>query len=118
MRPRLGSYVGGIARANGMKALAVGGMSEHIHALLSLSPTMSIAKAIQLVKAGSSIWMHDQQGTRFEWQVGYGAFTIGVSQVATTVDYILHQEKHHRKKSFAEEWKMFLDRHGLIEVEE
>ena len=117
MRPRLWSYVGGIARANGMKALAVGGMSEHVHALLSLSPTMSIAKAIQLVKAGSSIWMHDQQGTRFEWQVGYGAFTIGVSQVATTVDYILHQEKHHRKKSFAKEWKMFLDRHGLIDEE-
>jgi REP element-mobilizing transposase RayT len=49
-----------------MKALAVGGMSEHVHALLSLSPTMSIAKAIQLVQAGSSQWMHDQQVTRFE----------------------------------------------------
>ena len=63
---------------------------------------MAIAKAVQLVKAGSSKWMHEQQVTQFEWQVGYGAFTIGgISQVAATKNDILHQEKHHARKSFA-----------------
>jgi putative transposase len=115
IKPRLWSYIGGIARTNNMKALAVGGMRDHLHVLLSLSPTMAIAKAIQLIKAGSSKWMHEQLGTRFEWQVGYGAFTIGISETQGTVNYILNQEKHHAKRSFAEEWKIFMKRHGLSE---
>jgi putative transposase len=96
-----------------MKALAVGGTRDHIHVLLSLPPTITVGKALQLIKAGSSKWIHEQRGTRFEWQVGYGAFTVGVSQISATAKYILNQERHHAKKSFAEEWKMFLDRHGL-----
>jgi hypothetical protein len=96
-----------------MKALAVGGISDHTHLLLSISPAITVGKAMQLVKAGSSKWMHQRTGRRFEWQVGYGAFTVGISQVPATVRYILNQEKHHAKKTFAEEWKIFLDRHGL-----
>ena len=118
MQPRLWAYVGGIARTNNMKALAVGGMPDHLHVLLSLPPNMTASKTIQLVKAGSSKWMHEQQRTRFEWQVGYGAFTIGISQVKRTVDYIPNQEKHHAKRGFAQEWKIFLKRHGLVEYEE
>jgi REP element-mobilizing transposase RayT len=118
MLPRLWSYIGGIARTNNMKALAVGGMRDHLHVLLSLPPTTAIAKALQLIKSGSSKWMHEQGATRFEWQVGYGAFTIGVSQKPATTNYILNQEKHHAKKSFAGEWKMFLKRHGLTEYED
>jgi REP element-mobilizing transposase RayT len=110
--------MGGIARENGMRALAVGGMSDHAHLLLSLPPTMPISKGVQLIKAGSSTWMHEQMGTRFEWQVGYGAFTIGVSQITKTTDYILNQKRHHVSKSFAEEWKIFLKRHGLSEFRE
>jgi putative transposase len=98
-----------------MKALAVGGMRDHLHVLLSLSPTMAIAKAVQLLKAGSSKWMHEQQVAQFEWQVGYGAFTIGISQVGATKNYIVNQEKHHSKKSFGQEWQTFLRRHGLVE---
>jgi putative transposase len=105
--------MGGIARTNDMKALAVGGMDDHAHLLLSVPPTMSAAKAIQLIKAGSSKWMHEQGAKRFEWQVGYGAFTVDVSQVTATIQYILNQEKHHTRKSFAQEWRTFLERHGL-----
>jgi putative transposase len=118
MQSRLWAYVGGIARTNNMKALAIGGMPDHLHVLLSLPPNMTVSKAIQLVKAGSSKWMHEQQGTRFEWQVGYGAFTIGISQIKGTVDYILNQEKHHAKRSFVQEWKTFSKRHGLVDYEE
>jgi putative transposase len=60
--------------------------------------------------------MHERTGTRFEWQVGYGAFSIGVSQLAVTTRYIQNQAKHHERQAFAQEWKMFLHRHGLQEV--
>jgi putative transposase len=116
-KTRLWSYVGGIARTNNMKALAVGGMRDHLHLLLSLPPTIAIAEALQLVKAGSSKWMREQGVRGFEWQVGYGAFTIGISQIPATVSYIRNQEKHHAKRNFAEEWKIFMKRHGLSEEE-
>jgi putative transposase len=112
---RLWAYMGGIARTNDFTALAVGGISDHVHLLLSLPPTLAVAKAIQLVKAGSSTWLHERSGTRFEWQVGYGAFSIGVSQVAATTRYIQNQAKHHARQTFAQEWKIFLQRHGLEE---
>ena len=98
-----------------MKALAAGGLRDHLHVLLSLPPTMPIAKAIQLVKAGSSKWMREQGVKGFEWQVGYGAFTIGISQIPGRLNYIRNQEKHHAKRSFAEEWKIFMKRHALSE---
>jgi putative transposase len=106
--------MGGIARTNNMKALAVG-IADHSHILLSLPPTIAIAKAIQLVKAGSSKWMHEQtRSRRFEWQEGYGAFTIGASQVSATIRYIENQPRHHRKTSVSDEWKMFLRRHAVF----
>jgi putative transposase len=117
IKTRLWSYIGEIARTNNMKALAVGGMRDHLHLLLSLPPTMPIAKAVQLVKAGSSKWMREQGAKGFEWQVGYGAFTIGISQIPATMNYIRNQERHHAKRNFAEEWKIFMKRHGLSEEE-
>ena len=115
MQLRLWAYVGGIARTNKMKALAVGGVSDHIHMLLSLHPAVAADKAVQLIKSGSSKWMHQQGQRMFAWQTGYGAFTIGVSQVNTTVRYITNQKRHHATKSFAEEWKTLLECHGLTE---
>jgi putative transposase len=113
MQSKLWAYIGGIARTNKMKALAVGGIADHCHALLSLPPTITIAKAVQLIKAGSSTWMHEEMGRQFAWQEGYGAFTIGQSQVPATVRYVLNQPKHHAKRGFKEEWKIILERHGL-----
>jgi putative transposase len=90
MEGRLHAYLGGIARENGIPSLAVGGAVDHVHVLLSLPRTVSVAKAVQLLKSGSSKWIHENfPGLRnFAWQEGYGAFSIGVSQTATTVGYI------------------------------
>jgi hypothetical protein len=76
---------------------------------------MAIAKALQLIKGGSSKWMHDEfpQRRDFAWQEGYGAFSIGVSQLDDTKRYIYNQAEHHRSKSFEEEFIAFLDRHGV-----
>ncbi len=119
VQPRLWSYIGGIARTNHMKAIAVGGMRDHVHVLLLLPATMPVAKAVQLIKAGSSKWMHEEMGEKlFAWQEAYGAFTVGISQLLTTVNYIQNQAKHHTKAAFHEEWKAILTKHGLDSKDE
>jgi putative transposase len=112
---RLWPYIGGVARENKTKALAVGGTDDHAHVLLSLPTTVTVAKAIQLIKGGTSKWIPTAfpGHTHFEWQEGYGAFSIGISQVKDTIAYIDRQEEHHRRKSFQEEYIEFLQRHGI-----
>ncbi len=115
LQPRLWAYLGGIARENDIKALAVGGLEDHVHLLLSLPSTLAVSKVMQLLKGGSSKWIHDEFPKRqdFAWQEGYGAFSIGVSQIDETKLYIANQADHHRIKSFQEEFLAFLERHGI-----
>lgn len=115
LRDRLWPYLGGIARTNGMKSLAVGGVEDHVHVLLSLPSTMNVAKALQLIKGGSSKWVHDTfpEHRDFGWQEGYGAFSIGISQVDATVSYIDRQTEHHQELSFQDEFIGFLQRHQI-----
>jgi putative transposase len=112
-QPDLWSYLGGIARKNGFKALAVGGIDNHVHILLSLPATIPLSKAIQLLKGGSSKWMNDSGANGFAWQEGYGGFSVGISQQADTVAYIRSQSEHHRKRRFEEEFEAFLRKHGI-----
>jgi putative transposase len=115
IRPRLHAYIGGIAREHDMKALAVGGVEDHVHVLLSCKATIALSKAMQLIKGGSSLWMHETfpQLAHFAWQEGYGAFSIGISQTDDTVVYIDRQEEHHRKLSYQDELRAILRRHGI-----
>lgn len=117
VRERLHAYLGGISRENRIVCLAVGGTADHVHLLLSLPQTVSVAKAVQVLKSGSSKWIHENfAGSRkFEWQEGYGAFSIGVSQKETTLRYIQTQADHHKRISFADELKKFLAVHGIEE---
>jgi|GEM_PF-256783 putative transposase len=102
MRDRLHAYLGAIARENSMVALAVGGVADHVHLLLSLPRTISVSKAVQLLKAGSSKWINESFSElgRFSWQEGYGAFSIGVAQREKTVAYIRAQAEHHKTGQF------------------
>ena len=114
LQPRLWAYMGGIARENGMTALTIGGMEDHVHILLSLPTTLTIAEAMQRIKGGSSLWLHQECGVAgFEWQKGYGAFSIGCSQVDATRAYIAGQQEHHRKRDFQAEFLSILKRHGI-----
>ena len=115
LRDRLWPFLGGIARQNGMKALQIGGMPDHVHILLSLPSTLSIAKALQLIKGGSSKWVHDSfpEQWAFRWQIKYGAFGVSVSLLDKTIDYIKNQEQHHRKVSFQEEFLLLLKKHNV-----
>jgi putative transposase len=115
LESRLWPYLGGIAKENRMKALAIGGTADHVHALLSLPGMMSFAKALQLIKGGSSKWIHDTfpRHKNFGWQEGYGAFSVSTSRVPKTIAYINNQEEHHRKKTFQEEFLELLKKHGI-----
>ena len=93
----------------------VGGIEDHVHLLLSLPATITLAEAIQKLKANSSRWVHESFPARelFGWQKGYGAFSIGISQVETTIQYIKNQPKHHRRVDSRQELAAFVKRHGL-----
>jgi len=112
---RLWPYIGGIARENRMRALAIGGTTDHVHALLSLPSSMAVAKGVQLIKGGSSKWVHDTFPAyqTFAWQEGYGAFSVSSSQMEKTIAYIDAQKEHHRKRSFEEEFLEFLEKHRI-----
>jgi putative transposase len=115
LQTRLWPYIGGIARDNGMVAEEVGGTKNHCHLLLSLPSTMAIAKAMQLLKGGSSKWIGDTfpDGRLFGWQEGYGGFSVSRSMLDATRAYIRNQEEHHRHRTFEEEFIAFLKRYGV-----
>ena len=115
LQERLWPYLGGIARENRMKAISIGGVEDHVHLLLSLPATISISKAMRLIKGGSSKWIHDTfpEHRLFGWQEGYGAFSIGIADVERTVAYIENKARHHRTRDFKEEFVSFLNKHGI-----
>jgi REP element-mobilizing transposase RayT len=115
LQERLWPYMGGVARENKMRALAIGGIEDHVHLLISIPSTLTIAKAMQLIKGASSKWVHETfpEQRDFEWQEGYAALSVGISQVPDTKTYIANQREHHRTKTFQEEYIAFLERHGI-----
>ena len=98
-----------------MKTFAIGGASDHVHVLLSLRATLSIAKGMQLLKGNSSKWLRETfpKMHSFAWQEGYGAVSIGVSGVDATGADIRNQAEHHRTRSSREEFVAMLKKHGF-----
>ncbi len=115
LQTRLFQYIGGIARENKMMLIAAGGIADHVHLLISLSRTISISKAMQLIKGGSSKWIHDTfpEHRSFEWQEGYGAFSVSVSNRSKVIAYINNQPEHHKKQDFKSEFISFLETHEI-----
>jgi putative transposase len=110
---RIWSYIGGVARKQKMTALQVGGIDDHIHTLVMAPPTLSPSQIAQYLKGDSSKWIHQEfpKLRGFEWQDGYGAFTVSTSQIAEVIKYIQNQREHHRKKTFQEEYLELLEKH-------
>jgi REP element-mobilizing transposase RayT len=90
MHDRLWAFMGGIAKHNGVISTAIGGTDNHAHLLVALPAIMPIAKAVQLIKGGSSKWAQDTlpQTANFAWQEGYGAFSVGASMLDQTKAYV------------------------------
>jgi len=95
--------------------LAVGGVADHVHVLASLPSTVTLADIASAMKANSSRWVHDEipQCKGFEWQTGYGAFSVSKSAEGRVKAYIENQEEHHRRMKFEDEFKSLLDKHGI-----
>lgn len=112
---RVWEYLGGIARQNDMKALQIGGIEDHVHLVVSIPATLPVSKALQLLKGGSSKWIHETflDLAGFAWQDGYGAFTVSKSQLPDVVHYVASQREHHRTRTFQEEYRAFLEKHEI-----
>jgi putative transposase len=111
----LHAYLGGIIRQIGGTALCVNGTRDHVHLLVRVPATRSVADVARLVKTNSSRWVHGRWPEKrgFGWQTGYGAFTVSESGVDAVRDYISNQQEHHRIRSFQEEFLVFLKKNGI-----
>jgi putative transposase len=96
-----------------MHAVAIGGIEDHVHALVDLGPTLTIAKAVQVLKANSSRWINEHARARFEWQDGYFACSVSRSHVSAVATYIANQKDRHKKMNFASEFLLFLKKNGF-----
>jgi len=113
LQPKLWAYMAGIVKNHGMHAVAIGGIEDHIHALIDLGSILGVSKAVQLLKANSSRWMNEHLRTRFEWQQGYFAGSVCRSQVARVIRYIVNQKEHHKKMDSVTEFALLLKKHGF-----
>ncbi len=91
---------------NHQKVYSINGMPDHVHILLSTKPNCLLSDLMRDIKASSSKWINDNKFVigKFQWQEGFGAFSVSQSQVDKVIAYINNQEKHHQKLSFKEEY--------------
>lgn len=115
LRPSLFAYMATVGRDLGCEVFRVGGVSDHVHLAVDLSRTITIADFVKKVKQTSNVWLKQQSRSHasFEWQAGYGAFSVGRSQLSKLTDYIERQEEHHRRLSFKEEYLALLAKYGV-----
>ncbi|MFM8372968.1 MAG: IS200/IS605 family transposase, partial [Bacteroidota bacterium] len=114
-RDILYKYITGIVTNKKQKLMAINGMPDHIHILIGFKPNCVISDLIRDIKSSSSKWINENNYVigKFEWQIGFGVFSVSHSQVNVVVNYILNQEKHHAKKSFREEYIEFLTAYNI-----
>ena len=112
---RIWSYLGGIAKENKVHPIQIGGIEDHVHLLLGAPASLAPSKIAQLIKGGSSAWIHETFPNMkgFAWQDGYGVFSVSKSNIPGVVDYIRGQREHHRTRTFQEEYIAFLKRHEI-----
>jgi putative transposase len=115
VRPALHGYMATVLRGIECPAVLINSVADHVHILFELARTVSVSAAVEDVKKSSSKWIKTQgaEFSGFAWQAGYGAFAVSESNVATVRDYVAKQQEHHRKKSFQEEYRAFLERHRV-----
>jgi putative transposase len=111
-KEQLHKYITGIIQNNDHKLIAINSMPDHIHVFLGYHPHQSLSDLMRMVKGDSSEFINKEKlnSAKFRWQEGYGAFSYSRSQIAKVARYIENQEEHHRKRTFLEEYRIFLER--------
>lgn len=114
-KENLEKYITGIIQGEGHKLLAINAMPDHIHIFIGYNLNQLIPNLIEQIKTSSNKWIKENKFSRFNfsWQKGYGCFTHSNSQIKAVVNYILHQEEHHKKKSFKKEYLKMLKQNDI-----
>jgi len=114
-RPELFSYMGGAVHEHKASLLEAGGIEDHVHLLVRIHPSFAIADTVRLIKANSSRWINEERKIKgkFEWQKGYGVFSISQSGRDALSQYIRNQREHHTKQTFEDEYFRTLELHGV-----
>src|SRR3989442_14960098 len=112
-------YMAKVLRELKSPSLAIDGASDHVHMLFSLARVITIAELVEEVKTSSSKWIKTKgrEFRNFHWQRGYGAFSIGQSNVEVLKRYIRNQKEHHKRVTFQDEYRNFLISYGFVLVE-
>jgi REP element-mobilizing transposase RayT len=115
VRDSLHAYMATVLRNLGCAPVLINSVEDHVHILFELARTVSVSQSVEQVKKSSSKWIKTQgaEFAGFAWQAGYGAFAVSESNVPSVRDYIARQQEHHHRKSFQEEYRAFLERHGV-----
>ncbi len=116
---KLYKYITGTVQKMGQKMLRINGMADHIHFLIGLKPDLAISDLVREIKKSSSSYIKEEKLTKFNfnWQTGFGAFSVSHSQLDKVINYIINQKVHHRKRTFKEEYIELLNRY-MIEYDE
>jgi len=106
----------GVLQKLGCPPVLINSTEDHVHILFDLARTVTLSQAVEDVKKSSSKWLKTQgvEFAGFAWQAGYGAFAVSESNVSVARNYIAGQKEHHQQKSFQDEYRLFLKRHGVI----
>jgi REP element-mobilizing transposase RayT len=114
LRVEMHNYLGGISNQLDCPPVTIGGTDDHVHLLGRQARTICLADWIKELKRGSSLWIKtkDHHLAGFQWQAGYGAFSVSQSQCGRVESYIAGQEEHHRRSSFQEEFRRLLEKHN------
>jgi len=115
IRDSLHAYMATILRNDRCPAVLIGSVDDHVHILFDLARTVAVSQVVEEVKTSSSKWIKTQgaEFAAFAWQAGYGAFSVSESSVQAVRDYVANQREHHRVRSFQEEYRALLDKHGV-----
>ena len=115
VEPKLFGYMNGIIENNKSKLILANGTMNHVHLLVSLGKTISISELIGDIKRDSSkqIKLLGDSFQDFHWQEGYGAFSVGQTQVKEVMKYIANQKEKHAKRSFESEFRYFLKKYEI-----
>ncbi len=109
------AYIGGILRKHESVLLAANGTENHVHLLVTQSKKIALSDLVREVKKASSLWIKqkDAKFDNFQWQKGFGAFSVSKSQVKTVKNYIARQKEKHRTSNFEDEYRGFLRKHEI-----
>ena len=114
VREHVFPYIGGIVKRQGGTTIAIGGMPDQVHLVARLPANVCVADFVRVVKSNSSKNTNEHDKCmKFGWQRGYGAFSVSQSALSAVIQYVRNQEQHHRHRSYRDELKILLSKHGI-----